>query len=132
MMRLSFSAKSSPACVKSTLIGCVFALLISYRMLVRHLDEERRSRLWTVVLTFTLKASPVANASSLPMGVWTMLFSLMNCGVPFASFILKSSMQAGRASPWPLFMLEENLRTVLKLWGFFIVCNTPTRYYYVC
>src|SRR3546814_3974626 len=51
MMRVSFRAKSNPACVKSTLIGCVFALLISYRMLVRHLDEERRSRLWTVVLT---------------------------------------------------------------------------------
>src|SRR3546814_2069882 len=67
-MRWSFRAKSSPACVKSTLIGCVFALLISYRMLVRHLDEERRSRLRTVVLTFTSKASPVANASSLPMG----------------------------------------------------------------
>src|SRR3546814_16732876 len=65
MMRVSFRAKSSPACVKSPLIGCVFALLISYRMLVRHLDEERRSRLWTVVLTFTSQPSPVAHASSL-------------------------------------------------------------------
>src|SRR3546814_3396578 len=93
MMRVSFRAKSSPACVKSTLIGCVFALLISYRMLVRHLDEERRSRLWTVVLTFTSKASPVANASSLPLGVWrseehtSELQSLMR--ISYAVFVLK-------------------------------------------
>src|SRR3546814_4634261 len=51
MMRVSFRAKSSPACVKSTLIGCVFALLISYRMLVRHRSEEHTSELQSLMRT---------------------------------------------------------------------------------
>jgi hypothetical protein len=43
------------------------------------------SRLSTSALTVMSKASPVTSERSLPIGVWSMPFSPMNCGVPSRS-----------------------------------------------